>query len=114
MPQGLQVEITASGFLYRMVRHMVGALVAVGRGQLPPQRISQLLALGSAQVPGALHDIMRTVTLWVSALLEKALGKIWLHDERRGDLHKACCPPATSLQFCLYERSRGAGKTPLP
>ena len=51
-PEGLRIEVTASGFLYRMVRHMVGCLIAIGRGQLSPEHISRMLAVGSSQPPG--------------------------------------------------------------
>lgn len=36
-------EVTAPGFLRYMVRRMVGTLEAVGRGQLPPSRIREML-----------------------------------------------------------------------
>lgn len=36
-------EVTADGFLRYMVRRMVGTLVAVGRGQLPPGRVAEML-----------------------------------------------------------------------
>lgn len=36
----------------RMMRHMVGALLAVGEGKLPPDHITHLLAIGSSQRPG--------------------------------------------------------------
>ncbi len=40
---GLVFEITADGFLRYMVRRMVGTLVAVGRGQLPLDRVRAML-----------------------------------------------------------------------
>src|SRR5699024_11273968 len=44
---------TANGFLHHMVRNMVGALVSIGQGKQPPDRIKQLIKqrdrrLGSA------------------------------------------------------------------
>ena len=39
----LVFEVTAGGFLRYMVRRMVGTLVAVGRGQLPTDRVSEML-----------------------------------------------------------------------
>lgn len=38
------VDVTASGFLYRMMRNLVGALVAVGRGKWPEQAMAELLS----------------------------------------------------------------------
>lgn len=40
----LRVEITADGFLYRMVRNIVGQLVEVGRGAQPPESVATILA----------------------------------------------------------------------
>jgi tRNA pseudouridine38-40 synthase len=44
--QGRQLTLTTegSGYLYRMVRSLAGALYAVGRGRLSPDEISALLA----------------------------------------------------------------------
>ena len=39
----LVFEVAAEGFLRYMVRRMVGTLVAIGRGQLPPDRIAGML-----------------------------------------------------------------------
>lgn len=43
-----------SGFLYKQVRHMTGALLQVGLGKLSLQDIQQQLKVGSSQSPGAL------------------------------------------------------------
>ncbi|BDA44980.1 tRNA pseudouridine synthase A [Coccomyxa sp. Obi] len=51
-PNLLRFEVEGSGFLYKMVRHMVGALIAVGRGKMEEARIVELLALGSKEFPG--------------------------------------------------------------
>jgi tRNA pseudouridine38-40 synthase len=42
--QPLAVEIAADGFLYNMVRNIVGSLVLVGRGEQPPEWIARVLA----------------------------------------------------------------------
>ena len=44
----LLVGIRGSHFLWKMVRRMVGVLVAIGRGELPPDAIRTMLAEGSA------------------------------------------------------------------
>jgi tRNA pseudouridine38-40 synthase len=43
--RGAHVRITAEadGFLYKMVRSLVGALVAVGEGKLTPETIRTIL-----------------------------------------------------------------------
>ncbi|MFA5263909.1 MAG: tRNA pseudouridine(38-40) synthase TruA [Opitutaceae bacterium] len=45
---GRRIKITAEadGFLYKMVRRLVGAIVAAGQGKLSPERIKTLLASG--------------------------------------------------------------------
>ena len=44
--RGRRVRITAEadGFLYKMVRSLVGALVAVGQGRLAPEQLERMLA----------------------------------------------------------------------
>ena len=46
----LVFEVSAEGFLRYMVRRMVGTLVAIGRGQLPPDRIAEMLR--NPETPG--------------------------------------------------------------
>jgi len=40
---GLTVSLTADGFLYHMVRHVVGLLLAVGRGRADPESVGRAL-----------------------------------------------------------------------
>ena len=40
----LRFQIEADGFLYHMVRNMLGALIEVGRGKLDPEAIQEILA----------------------------------------------------------------------
>ncbi|CAB9526449.1 pseudouridine synthase A [Seminavis robusta] len=42
-PQLVTVKVVGKSFVYRQVRNMVGALVAVGRGSIPPDAIPELL-----------------------------------------------------------------------
>jgi tRNA pseudouridine synthase len=44
--------VEASGFLYNQVRHMTGALIAVGLGSVPASAIDERLQSGSLKVPG--------------------------------------------------------------
>jgi tRNA pseudouridine38-40 synthase len=60
LPCGLiRVEFTGSGFLYKMVRHMVGALVAVGLGQLEPEWVREQLLIGDSVKPGGARGHFR-------------------------------------------------------
>jgi tRNA pseudouridine38-40 synthase len=42
----IDFRVTGSGFLYRQVRNMVGALLRVGTGALPPAQVATILASG--------------------------------------------------------------------
>lgn len=51
--QLLTIEIEADGFLYNMVRNIVGTLVQVGVGREPPHWIEEVLAAKDRRVAGA-------------------------------------------------------------
>ncbi len=42
-PQAVQIRFEARSFLYKQVRVMVGALVRVGLGLLPPESIAEIM-----------------------------------------------------------------------
>ena len=46
---GLMFTVEANAFLYRMVRRMVMALIRVGRGQLSPVELAQILESKDSQ-----------------------------------------------------------------
>ena len=46
------IEITADGFLYKMVRNMAGTLLAVGSGQLPKSEVPQILKAKNRKAAG--------------------------------------------------------------
>jgi tRNA pseudouridine38-40 synthase len=39
----IEIEIEADAFLYRMVRNIVGTLMAVGKGELEPSKVTELM-----------------------------------------------------------------------
>jgi len=48
----VRIDVRANGFVYRMVRNLVGALVAVGTGQLDPAAFAELMERGKrSQMP---------------------------------------------------------------
>ena len=54
-PQGeeLRYTVEGSGFLYHMVRNIVGTLFDVGRHRIEPAAIRELLAAGKGSAPGS-------------------------------------------------------------
>ena len=48
----VSLEVQANGFLYNMVRNIVGTLLEVGRGKYPPQWIDEVLAARRREVAG--------------------------------------------------------------
>ncbi|MCH2177889.1 MAG: tRNA pseudouridine(38-40) synthase TruA [Mariniblastus sp.] len=49
----LDIEVTANGFLYNMVRNIVGTLVAVGQGRFEPEWTLQVLAKKDRKMAGS-------------------------------------------------------------
>ncbi len=48
----IYIDIEADGFLYNMVRNIVGTLIEVGRGKFPPGSIKNILARGDRRLAG--------------------------------------------------------------
>ena len=48
---GVRWVVSGNGFLYKQVRHMVGALLAVGGGRLPAAAVAEALARGADFAP---------------------------------------------------------------
>ncbi len=46
------IRIAGRGFLYNMVRIIAGTLMEVGRGQMPPERVKDILEAGDRQAAG--------------------------------------------------------------
>ncbi|GAX82556.1 hypothetical protein CEUSTIGMA_g9982.t1 [Chlamydomonas eustigma] len=49
----LRFEFEGSGFLYKMVRHLTGVMLAIGSHSLPPDYVRRQLEVGRKQTPGA-------------------------------------------------------------
>lgn len=54
-PPIVAIELLAERFLWRMVRRVVGSLVAVGRGELPPSIVADALAKPRGEAAAALR-----------------------------------------------------------
>lgn len=61
----LYVELEATGFLYRMVRRIVGSLLLVGRGERPPEWLREVLL---ARDPAAARPSVAPVGLCLTAV----------------------------------------------
>lgn len=48
----IRIRIQADGFLYHMVRNIVGTLVEVGRGKYPPQQVRKILLAKDRKMAG--------------------------------------------------------------
>jgi tRNA pseudouridine38-40 synthase len=48
-PEQIEIRVTADGFLHRMVRNIVGALVAVGRNKISPADLKAILEARSRE-----------------------------------------------------------------
>jgi tRNA pseudouridine38-40 synthase len=53
-PQLITISIVGNAFLYRQVRNMVGCLVEVGRGRLPPNKVEDLLCAKDRRIAPAM------------------------------------------------------------
>lgn len=49
----IRIRVTGNGFLYNMVRIIVGTLVAIGRGQMDMACIAQVLETGNRELAGS-------------------------------------------------------------
>ena len=48
----LEIRVTGDGFLYNMVRIIVGTLVDVGYGKIPPSEVEKILLIGKRESAG--------------------------------------------------------------
>ena len=51
-------QFEGSGFLYKMVRQLTGAVLAIGHKKLKPEFICEQLAIGNSKSPGG-PELMR-------------------------------------------------------
>jgi len=61
----LAIEVEADGFLYNMVRNIVGSLVEIGRGKRPPSWIAEVIAARDRKVAGPTAPPHGLFLLWV-------------------------------------------------
>ncbi|MCK4850314.1 MAG: tRNA pseudouridine(38-40) synthase TruA [Phycisphaerae bacterium] len=59
------IEIEGDGFLYNMVRNIVGTLLEIGRGHWPVERIAEILASRDRQQAGPTAPSAGLTLIWV-------------------------------------------------
>lgn len=70
----LEIAVEADGFLYNMVRNIVGSLVLVGKGEQPPEWLSQVLAAMDRSHAGPTAPALG-LTLWCVRYPEDEVGE---------------------------------------
>jgi tRNA pseudouridine38-40 synthase len=65
-PHEIQIEVEADGFLYNMVRAIVGTLIEVGRGAKPESWVAEVLAARDRSAAGRTAPPQGLFLLWVS------------------------------------------------
>jgi len=63
--RNLAIEVEADGFLYNMVRNIVGSLIEVGRGKRPPSWITEVIAARDRKLAGPTAPPHGLFLLWV-------------------------------------------------
>ena len=68
----IQIEIQADGFLYHMVRNIVGSLIQVGQGKRDPKEVAQVLAARDRRKAGPTAPAHGLILKAVTYLSQKA------------------------------------------
>jgi tRNA pseudouridine38-40 synthase len=63
--QWVYVEVEGDGFLYNMVRNIVGSLVEVGLGRWPPERMAEALAAHDRRAAGPIAPASGLCLMWI-------------------------------------------------
>jgi tRNA pseudouridine38-40 synthase len=59
------ITVVGSGFLYKMVRNIVGTLLEVGRGKIKPEAVREILKSGDRRKAGKTMPARGLTLLWV-------------------------------------------------
>jgi len=62
----LWFDVEADGFLYHMVRNIVGTLVEVGRGHWRPEYLAEILAAKDRSAAGPMAPAQGLWLMWVA------------------------------------------------
>jgi tRNA pseudouridine38-40 synthase len=61
----MHVDIEGDGFLYNMVRNIVGTLAEVGLGRLTPERIKQIIEAKDRTAAGPIAPAAGLCLMWI-------------------------------------------------
>ena len=61
----MYIDVEGDGFLYNMVRNIVGTLVEVGIGRLKAEKISQILEAKDRKAAGPLAPAQGLCLMWI-------------------------------------------------
>jgi len=61
----IYVDVEGEGFLYNMVRNIVGTLVEVGRGRWKPEKINEILEAKNRTAAGPLAPAVGLCLMWI-------------------------------------------------
>ena len=61
----MHFDVVADGFLYNMVRNLVGTLLEVGRGHWEPAKVGEVLASGQRSEAGPTVPPQGLCLMWV-------------------------------------------------
>ena len=61
----IHIDIEVDGFLYKMVRNIVGTLLEVGRGKIKPEAVREILESGDRRKAGKTMPAHGLALLWV-------------------------------------------------
>jgi tRNA pseudouridine38-40 synthase len=61
----IYIEVEANGFLYNMVRNIVGTLVEIGRGHWQPDKIEKILEAKSRSAAGPIAPAQGLCLMWI-------------------------------------------------
>jgi tRNA pseudouridine38-40 synthase len=64
----IYIDVEADGFLYNMVRNIVGTLVEIGRGRWMPEKIEEILEARSRNAAGPIAPAQGLCLMWIEML----------------------------------------------
>jgi len=63
--QWIYIDVEANGFLYNMVRNIVGTLVEIGRGRWQPDKIDEIIKAKSRNAAGPIAPAPGLCLMWI-------------------------------------------------